>query len=79
MKRYNKSDVMKSAWVLFRTQDKTFSECLKESWYIAKNENDCDTFEKIYAKYSKEIYRYVIFKVRHVEIAKELTQDIFLK
>ena len=36
MKKYNLSNIMKKAWRLKKTSDKTFSECLKISWKMAK-------------------------------------------
>lgn len=36
MKKYNLSDIMKKAWEIRKSKDKTFSESLKISWKIAK-------------------------------------------
>ena len=37
MKKYNLSKIMTKAWNLFKTAtDKTFSECLKKAWKLAK-------------------------------------------
>ncbi|MCG4767926.1 hypothetical protein L0O88_02370 [Bacteroides nordii] len=38
MKRYNLSQIMKSAWRKFKKSngEKTFSECLKSAWKFAK-------------------------------------------
>lgn len=33
---YNKSEIMKKAWSIFKSTKKTFSEALKESWKRAK-------------------------------------------
>ena len=37
MKRYNKSEIMKHAWRLFRAGLKTWSEALRKAWYWAKD------------------------------------------
>lgn len=34
--KYNKSEIMKKAWNIFRSTKKTFSESLKEAWKKAK-------------------------------------------
>lgn len=36
MKRYNLSQIMKSAWRKFRKGGMSFSECLKSAWKFAK-------------------------------------------
>lgn len=37
MKQYNKSEIMKRAWNIFRSTKNTFSECLKRAWAWAKS------------------------------------------
>lgn len=34
---YNLSEIMRQAWVAFRTSKQTFSECLKRAWATAKS------------------------------------------
>lgn len=34
---YNLSEIMRQAWVVFRTSKQTFSECLKHAWATAKS------------------------------------------
>lgn len=34
---YNLSEIMRQAWVVFRTSKQTFSECLKRAWATAKS------------------------------------------
>lgn len=34
---YNLSEIMRQAWIVFRTRKQTFSECLKRSWATAKS------------------------------------------
>lgn len=47
---YNRSEIMKNAWRKFRTYKhnniakKSFSECLKWAWKVAKQENDNQEF-----------------------------------
>ena len=36
MRKYNKSDIMKNAWKMFKNGFAEFSECLKKSWENAK-------------------------------------------
>jgi hypothetical protein len=36
MKKYNLHNIMVKAWELFRKGSKTFAECLRKSWAIAK-------------------------------------------
>ena len=36
MRKYNKSDIMKNAWKMFRNGFAEFGECLKQSWENAK-------------------------------------------
>ena len=37
MKRYNKSEIMRHAWRLFRAGVNTFAEALRKAWYFAKD------------------------------------------
>ena len=49
MKKFNHSEIMTKAWGLFRSTGKTFSECLKESWKMAK----LVSIGKLWEKYGK--------------------------
>ena len=44
--KYNRSEIMKKAWSLFRTtmSHNSFATCLKESWKIAKAAAERETF-----------------------------------
>jgi len=81
--KINKSKILKFAWQLYNSQankaSENFSMCLKKAWYIAKNGDDCYTFNDIYNKYYKKFYRYVLLKVKKTEIAEEINQEIFVK
>jgi RNA polymerase sigma-70 factor (ECF subfamily) len=81
MKTYNKSAIMKRAWVLFRNSENlTFGEALKQSWNIAKNGMKEVNFDAVYKKYFKQIYFYILEKVSFKsDIAENLTQDTFVK
>lgn len=43
MKRYNLSQIMKSAWRSYKRagNERTFSECLKSAWSLAKLQEYC--------------------------------------
>lgn len=77
--RYNKSEIMRKAWVIFRNQDVTWSDALKQSWNIAKNGVAVLNFDKVYKDNYSKIYNFVKLRVNSIEITEELTQDIFLK
>ena len=36
MKKISKSEVMKRAWAMYRSEGKSFSECLRQAWKIVK-------------------------------------------
>jgi len=83
MKAYNKSEILKRAWNFFKSQEvrtsEKFSECLRQSWHIAKNGTNNNTFNQIYDNFNKKMYRYILNKVKRVEIAEELTQELFIR
>ena len=76
--QYNKSVILKRAWILFREgKYDTFGEALKQSWSIAKHVPD---FNTIYKKYYNKTYVWVLHKTfKNVELAQEITQDTFIK
>jgi RNA polymerase sigma factor (sigma-70 family) len=80
--KYNKSRVMKMAWVMYRRNNGTlsWSDSLKQAWNIEKNGVAKNTIETLYNNHYKEVYNRILFKVngKH-EIAEELTQDVFIK
>jgi RNA polymerase sigma-70 factor (ECF subfamily) len=82
---YNKSEIMKRAWVLFRNQEvrtmEMFSYCMKQSWDIAKGiVAPISSIEEIYVKNKVEILTYITFKLRgNREVAEEICDDTFLK
>jgi len=85
---YNKSEIMKRAWQMFRNQSvrtmEMFSFCMKQSWGIAKGTVKVEkemTFEQIYSKYYNEVLQFINYKMnyKHKEVAKEVCNDTFLK
>lgn len=49
MSKFNLSEIMTNAWNLFRSTQKDFSDCLKESWKMAK----MLSIGKMWEKYGK--------------------------
>jgi len=79
---YNKSQIMRSAWVIFRNSNNTltFGEALKKSWNIAKNGIKDISIDVIYKKYYSQVYFSIFTKVGNkADIAEELTNDVFIK
>jgi len=85
VKKYNMSLIMtrahkfKDEIPMNERTDDTFSNCLKKSWHIAKNGINNSTFDEVYNKNYSNVYYYVNFKIKDSEIAKDITQDIFIK
>lgn len=78
--KYDLSLIMKRAWVILRKSNgqKSWSDCLKESWSIAKNGITANDFNAIYNKYYNMVFYHVIQKVSVREIAEEITSDTFV-
>jgi RNA polymerase sigma-70 factor (ECF subfamily) len=78
--KVNKSQLMKRAWQLFKSQpvktDEMFSECLKKSWSISKT---APKFEELYKQYKSAIYNFIFLKLHNTEVCEELTNDVFIK
>ena len=82
IKKYNKSEIMRNAWVIFRNNNEnlTFGQSLSQSWNLAKNGLKAISFDAIYKKYYNQVYFYIMDKVNFkAYIAEELTNDVFLK
>jgi RNA polymerase sigma-70 factor (ECF subfamily) len=79
--RYNKSRVMRMAWVVYRKNggDLNWSDSLKQAWNMEKNGMAINTIENLYQRYYKMIFNHIILRVRKYEIAQELTQDVLIK
>ena len=81
MKKYDLSQIMKRAWVIYREHNHklSWSNSLKRSWNIAKNGVNRVTFEHVYNKYYNEVLNYVTSRINNRETAEEITSDIFLR
>lgn len=81
--KYNKSVICKRAWKLFNSQEvkssEVFAECMRKSWHIAKNGSNANTFEEIYKQFYKPILHHVTNKIHRVELAEEITSDVFMR
>lgn len=79
-KNYNKSIIMRRAWVIFRKEnDLTFPESLKKSWYIAKNGKNNNTFDEVYNKNYNQILYFVNGWVKNMIEAEDITAKVFIK
>ena len=81
-KKYNLSVIMKRAWVILRKSNgqTTWSDCLKQSWEIAKNGITTKDFDAIYKKYYNQVYFFVNGRLfGNTIIAEEITNDVFSK
>lgn len=80
-KKYDKSAVMKRAWVILRSSngDLSWSECLVQSWNVEKNGTKQITFEYVYNKFYNKILSHVKFRIKDHLTAEEITQDVFVK
>ncbi len=78
--QYNKSQIMKKAWQLFKNQDiKTdakFAECMRSAWQIAKGQ---PTIESLYKLHYQGILNFINMKLHNLEVAEELANDTFIK
>lgn len=81
MKKYDLSQIMKRAWVIYRKHNHklSWSDSLKESWSIAKNGVGIVTFEQVYTKYNKLVLNFVNSRIHDMSMAEEITQDIFVR
>ena len=81
-KTYNKSLIMKRAWVIYRKNNGqiTWSDALKQSWEIAKNGLTTKDFDAIYKKYYPQVFRWVNNRLfsNSIEV-EEITNDVFVK
>jgi len=79
--KYNKSRVFKTAWQITRkcNNEISWSDCLKQAWNIEKNGMAIPTIEEIYKKHYAEVFRYISTKVKRIEDAEEIAQDVFIR
>lgn len=81
-KSYNRSEIMKRAWIIYRKNNHTvtWSDSLKQSWAIAKsNGNNNIKIESLYNEYFDRIVYYINGKVNDSEVANDLAQETFAK
>lgn len=81
--KYNKSVIMKRAWVIYRKNNGqlSWSDSLKESWSIAKNGISAKDFKDVYKKYHGMVFYYVhgkIFNGNSLDV-EEIVNDVFSK
>ena len=71
MKKFNLAEIMTKAWAIFRkATDKTFSECLKKAWALAKAVvNFASTMNKMLDAY--------LTVTDGTEISREINEDEF--
>jgi RNA polymerase sigma-70 factor (ECF subfamily) len=78
--KYNKSEIMKNAWVILRTQNLSWSNCLKQAWKVAKTNANKPTFDKVYNAHYAQILNYISFRINNkIADAEEITQDVFMQ
>ena len=76
--KVNKSELFKRAWTLFRTKNrfKTFSECLKHSWKIARV---VPSFSLEAKKHSADLFSFALSLCNHnMDDANDLFQETML-
>jgi RNA polymerase sigma-70 factor (ECF subfamily) len=56
-----------------------FSNCLKQSWNLAKNGIKTVDINTIYNKYYQQVYLFIRGRLNNVEVAEELTNDVFMR
>jgi RNA polymerase sigma-70 factor, ECF subfamily len=83
--KYDKSRVFKRANdnnklipIEERTTEK-WKQLLRESWHIEKNGYNLNTYNEIYTKFNKPILNYIYNKVKNVEDAQDICQEVFIR
>ena len=78
--KFNKSQIMKRAWQLFKNQDvrtdEKFAECMRSAWQIAKGQ---PSIESLYKAHYQGILNFINMKIHNIDDAQELTNDTFIK
>jgi hypothetical protein len=75
MKKFNLSQIMSKAWELFRTTGKTFADCLRESWKMAKMISIGNLWEK-YGKRRVYFNQKALLDLCKVEISYYKTGNV---
>lgn len=79
--------IMKRAWRMFKKQevrtDLMFSECLKESWVIAKNlaiaNESLPSFDELYNKYKGQVMAQLRQSIKDEMVCEDICIEVFLK
>lgn len=81
--KYNRSEIMKNAWQLFKSQEvrtmENWSICLKNAWQIAKNKPEPLNFDWVYKKNYKKVYNFAYNKLHNKDICDIIVNDVFIK
>lgn len=75
MKKFNLSEIMTKAWDLFRATGKTFGDCLRESWKMAKLLSIGNLWEK-YGKRRVYFNQNALLDLCNVEIGYYKTGNV---
>jgi RNA polymerase sigma-70 factor, ECF subfamily len=80
MKKYNLSMIMKRSHYYFKTgRYETFSNCLKQSWLVAKT-NETPSYSEVFEKYYKTVCNWLNYKTfgKRNDI-EDIAQEVFIK
>lgn len=77
--KYNKSVIMKRAWVIYRKHNHklSWSDSMKQSWAIAKGGEH--TIDNVYDKYYAWAINYVKSFLHDLTVAEEVVNDAFVR
>jgi len=80
-----KSEILKQAWVIFKTKKITFSDALKLSWKLAKTPNiiiksEAElNFNALYTKYHDIVYNFIRQSYpKDIGAVEQITNDTFM-
>jgi RNA polymerase sigma-70 factor, ECF subfamily len=77
----NKSEILKQAWKIFKTEKITFSDALKKSWtmYKAPKSNPDSEFNMLYKAYHDDVYNFIRkFYPKDNDIIENICNDTFI-
>ena len=57
--KYNRSEIMKNAWTMFKNNMGTFADCLKKAWEKAKNMTSLDV-QVVFGEYDCVAYASIL-------------------
>ena len=73
--KYNKSEIMKKAWGIFKSAQNSFSDCLREAWKIVKASSIGNLWEK-YGKCRVYFDQNSVLSICGVEIERYKTGNV---